>query len=372
MKHHAFLSHAQGDASGTANTLFFAYEQLGLHCWIDMRQEDLTIQGMRQGVLDSDVFVLILSEKVLSSWFCQQELLCAIEHHKKIQIVLEVEKRFHPFDLDFWQQSRFQKQRLIKVAGEEAPRVVRVYMDAKHPWQASMEGGDAKLTELLCAAVDDNLPQAVAYRRREFEQQAMMHELCLRSKIDLPQHEVHTGSGRSQRTTTTAPKTPTTVLVIHNPVTAARMLQELTDGFERYAPSCVRLVLTEDATDATRATADKVLVLLSEGVLEQPALVSSLDHTIHADQQLDLERICIVYDEASWSFGCPAQQHASDAIRKCLESHEALTFRPRDSPGDFLRHEFPAMVKRLLRIMHVRMEAQPEEAIPPQHAPERP
>ena len=67
MRYHAFLSHAQGDASGTANTLFFAYEQLGLHCWIDMRQDDLTIQGMRQGVCDSDVFLLILSEKVLSS-----------------------------------------------------------------------------------------------------------------------------------------------------------------------------------------------------------------------------------------------------------------------------------------------------------------
>ena len=87
MRYHAFMSHAQMDASGTANTLFFAYESFGLHNWIDMRQEDLTLQGMRQGVCDSDVFLVILSEKVLSSWFCQQELLCAIENKKKIQIV---------------------------------------------------------------------------------------------------------------------------------------------------------------------------------------------------------------------------------------------------------------------------------------------
>lgn len=84
---HAFISHAQGDASGTANTLFFSYRSLGLTNWLDMRQQDLTLQGMRQGVANSDVFLMILSERLLLSWYCQQELLCAIEHQKPIQIV---------------------------------------------------------------------------------------------------------------------------------------------------------------------------------------------------------------------------------------------------------------------------------------------
>ena len=33
---------------------------------------------MRQGVRDSDVFLLILTRNVLTRWFCQQEILTAI------------------------------------------------------------------------------------------------------------------------------------------------------------------------------------------------------------------------------------------------------------------------------------------------------
>ena len=55
----------QADASGTVGTLFFAYEALGMQNWIDMRQAKLTLEGMREGVRDSDVFLLTLSEHVL-------------------------------------------------------------------------------------------------------------------------------------------------------------------------------------------------------------------------------------------------------------------------------------------------------------------
>ena len=48
-----------------------------LHNWIDMHQSKLTLEGMREGVRDSGVFLLLLSKHVLASWFCQQEMLCA-------------------------------------------------------------------------------------------------------------------------------------------------------------------------------------------------------------------------------------------------------------------------------------------------------
>jgi hypothetical protein len=204
MRYAAFLSHAQADASGTANTLYFAYAKLGLTCWIDMRQHDLTLQGMRQGVRDSDVFLMILSERLLLSWYCQQELLCAIEHNKPIQIVLEVESRFHPFRLDVWKAKQQPQQakaggaaageaalsgseRHIAVAnrrGEIEQRPVSVSCDERNIWQAAQ--GREQLTELLCATIDENLPNAVAYRRRDFEQEAMLRELCVRNGVVLP------------------------------------------------------------------------------------------------------------------------------------------------------------------------------------------
>ena len=98
MCYHGFMSHQQADASGTVSTLFLLYQQRGLHNWIDMRQEVLTLDGMRNGVCDSAIFILILTKHVLGSWFCQQEMLCAIEEEKPIQLVLEQESRFSPFD----------------------------------------------------------------------------------------------------------------------------------------------------------------------------------------------------------------------------------------------------------------------------------
>ena len=79
MCYHAFLSHAQADSSGLVGTLYYAYLQLGIHVWLDMREAKLTLEGMREGVLASDVFLLVLSESVLGSWFCRQEMRCAIE-----------------------------------------------------------------------------------------------------------------------------------------------------------------------------------------------------------------------------------------------------------------------------------------------------
>jgi len=40
--------------------MYCAYKALGLHGWIDMRQQKLTLEGRRQGVRDRLVFLLVL------------------------------------------------------------------------------------------------------------------------------------------------------------------------------------------------------------------------------------------------------------------------------------------------------------------------
>ena len=54
-----------------------------------MEQAQLTLEGMRQGVRDSDVFLLVLTKSVLTRWFCQQELLTAIDEGTPIQLLVE-------------------------------------------------------------------------------------------------------------------------------------------------------------------------------------------------------------------------------------------------------------------------------------------
>jgi hypothetical protein len=90
-KFHVFISHAQSEASGDVGTLFFLFEQMGMRGWRDMNQDDLTEQGMRQGVYDSDVFVLMLTNSVLSRTFCLREITWALEFGKPIIIVVEKE-----------------------------------------------------------------------------------------------------------------------------------------------------------------------------------------------------------------------------------------------------------------------------------------
>jgi hypothetical protein len=57
---------------------------------------------MRDGVRASRVFLLVLSASVLGRWFCRQEMRAAIEARKPVQLVLEEEDRFAPFDLAEW------------------------------------------------------------------------------------------------------------------------------------------------------------------------------------------------------------------------------------------------------------------------------
>ena len=66
MRYHYFISHNQREASGDCGTLFHLFETRGVHCWRDMAQENLTEEGMKQGVKDSDIFVLFLTNSMLS------------------------------------------------------------------------------------------------------------------------------------------------------------------------------------------------------------------------------------------------------------------------------------------------------------------
>ena len=74
-----FISHVQSEASGDVGTLYFFASQLGVHCWRDMNTSELTESAMRQGVADSDVFVLFLTNSALSRMYCLKEISWALE-----------------------------------------------------------------------------------------------------------------------------------------------------------------------------------------------------------------------------------------------------------------------------------------------------
>jgi hypothetical protein len=223
MMYSCFMSHMQADASGTVGTLYHEYEKLGMHNWLDMRQNRLALRDMRQGVRDSVVFLLMLTERVLvNSWYCHQEIFAAIEVGKPIQIVIEEEPRFHPFDKDIWVASRMTGVRAVGVT--DANRVtnevaVPVFRDEACPWQTQQS--DAELLACVCGAIDEHLSAAVTYRRRNFEQAAMMREICFRNGVLLPQTEAVQPLARRIQ-----------IAAIFNPKTAAQMFSDLQAGLD--------------------------------------------------------------------------------------------------------------------------------------------
>ena len=102
MRYSFFISHAQADAASTAKSFFSVCKRLGVHCWYDMEQAQLTLEGMREGVRASDRLLLVLTENVLTRWFCQQEISTAVEEGTSIQLLVEEDERFAPFDAATW------------------------------------------------------------------------------------------------------------------------------------------------------------------------------------------------------------------------------------------------------------------------------
>ena len=102
MKFHMFISHVQTEASGDVGTLYFLTSQLGVHCWRDMNTSELTESAMRQGVIDSEIFVLFLTNSALSRMYCLKEISWAIEFQKPIFIIVETEERFWAWDYQRW------------------------------------------------------------------------------------------------------------------------------------------------------------------------------------------------------------------------------------------------------------------------------
>jgi len=334
MLYSTFLSHAQADAAGVVGTLYFKLGELGVTSWLDMYQTVLTLDSMKQGVSDSDVFTLELTEHVLDSWFCRQEISWAIEAKKPIQLLLDEDYRLgQPFGLHTWRASGSYKKL------DDAER--------------------EKLEKML----SDNLPKAIIYRRRDFEADAMMREVCERRPGELqlllppPAPVVLSSepSGTALRRTGTA-RASINVLIV-GADGGDGMGVDVKDGRVDWNVRGLESSQHLSFDVAAVGEATKVLLLLSPGVLAPGS--DSLLRIVEvraADKANKTDRFVIVYDPAVWDFAGAEKQGADADVQDVIDNHECVTWRPPTTAGS--RHEFPAMVNELL----IRLGAPPLDA----------
>jgi hypothetical protein len=334
MKYHAFISHAQADASGTASTLHLAFKRLGVQTWLDVQQKDITLEGMKQGIRDSAVFILILTEHVLAQWFCQKEILTAIDEEKPFQIVLEEDSRFCPFDEATWRDKSGDRDSQGRVA-----RFVKNVVGIK-TWVPPRISD--KIDELLDCA--DTPP--VTYRRRGFEAEAMITELCSEARmgVSLP----------AKPNPTPKLDKPLVVYVIHN-AEGQDMYNVLKHELQR---GDIELCVDESRI----AEADHVLLLLTAKILQQPSL-GQLKAVLNQDTQQRCDRLTAIYSadtrKHGWEFYCEEHRACADSqVKQALDDHEALIFKKLDHEvGARNKHEFPAMLSHLLEQIVRRSEA---------------
>ena len=154
-----------------------------------------------------------------------------------MQLVVEEDARFNPFDREAWAA--------LNAAMDPALPGAAGRLETVDGVAVCRLAGSAfdRVPDKIRAAVNAALPNAVAYRKRDFEADAMMRALCVRNGVALPP---------AAAAPTAAAAAPLRVLVICHAATAGAMRADL----EAALAATGRVELTSDP--AACATADKV------------------------------------------------------------------------------------------------------------------
>ena len=149
-KYHFFISHHQKKGGDIASTLYWKLTICGYKVWQDIQMDEIDTTAMQEGIDNSHCFILLLTTGVLTRPFVRFEINRAITQNKKIiTIKLPGEDKY-----DF-------------TLGRE--NCAKAKTEKEHP-------GD--YYQLLFEHLE-----AITYRRRNFEADAMIAELVRRSKI---------------------------------------------------------------------------------------------------------------------------------------------------------------------------------------------
>ena len=151
-KHDFFLSHYQGTGGDQVATLNLKLKERGFATWYDQEAANLTAPGMMEGIKNSRVFLLFLSDGVLGRDFVRFEARCALKLKKPIVLMHEEDERHGKCDF-----------------GKEAG----LAPDDLKPMLANNE--------------------SIPWRRRKFEQDGVLDHLLTK----LPRSAIRAARGRS-------------------------------------------------------------------------------------------------------------------------------------------------------------------------------
>ena len=92
-KFDVFINHAQASGQDQCKTLYHMLTNAGLDVWYDMQAQDLTAQGMEEGVSQSRNVLVFLSDGIMARPFCNAEQRWAKQYNCNFVGVVEQDDR---------------------------------------------------------------------------------------------------------------------------------------------------------------------------------------------------------------------------------------------------------------------------------------
>lgn len=321
MRYHVFISHYQLEASGDVGTLFYLFDRLGIHAWRDMNTSEITEAAMRQGVYDSDVFILLLTNSTLSRSFCLKEIGWAIEFGKAIVVLVEQDDRFWP-----WNFQRWMNDECARAPGGNQQTWTTGWLQHNY---STIRSNCPEVVHLVKSQYNQGL--MLPFRRREFEVLAMVQEVFSRVETAV--------CWRVVPASTVAPLSPYITsplylyLVADTSLAAISLLvNQLKVELQGLVPT---IVWANQPTSASH-----LLVLLAETTVD----VCSTELTTAA-LQYGNRTLFIFSVDHGWDFP-RFYNRPDDEVKRFISNSEALALR-------VLAYERRAVLKEVLKRMNI-------------------
>ena len=157
---HFFLSHKQSTSRDQVGRLNGDLKEGNWNPWYDMAATNLVVQGMKDGIRKSAVFILFLSKNVFKSEFVRLEVNEALNLKKPIILLHEEDRR---------EEKHFSFPRFM---GDDD---VELTLSEEDKTDTSLSEVPKAFIDLLKKLIKDS--ESIAYRRRIWENKAMVKEI---------------------------------------------------------------------------------------------------------------------------------------------------------------------------------------------------
>jgi hypothetical protein len=273
-----------------------------------MSQDDLTESGMKLGVEQSDVFLLVLTNRCLSRSYCLKEIGWALDADKKIICVFEDEARFWQWNFERWARND-----CTRTFNEEG----NVVWKNSPSLQVKYDDCPQRIKSMITEQYKNNT--MLPYRRRNFESDSLLQQILVRSgELGCCWGQFEFKNMLRVPSTTTDTMSSVRRLLVISSLKGDSIAKQLKVSLVNIPG----VALANQLDESTHA-----VLVLSEGIFKD----ESLTNVMAAITTLPEDRILMIYSaSAGWLFYGKEHKAAPSPIQDLLNTHEAMIYRNAD------------------------------------------